>query len=517
MKKVINANYLLALFLLISSTVTVAADLNNRLNNIKERVNKLDSLEASFWMKYGFDSVSGSFYGIVKDDGTPDKTAGKGLIQQSRHLWAFSTYYGLKNKSEKVKNLCDKLFSFIVTSYTDAATKGMFFKVNSTGKEPVKTKMCYAEGFAVYAFSEYSRVFNSQEARQRALDIFKAIDNRAHDPVNGGYDQTKDDDNWSKPAPKETNTLIHLMEAYTTLFEISQDRQVLARLEELFNVILSKVIQPAGYAEQTFTLDWKPYSTDKSVSYGHDIETAWLLMEAAEALGKSKDTSVTNKIIKLGATAIREGFDSSNGGMFESGIAGDKVVSSNKIWWAHNEALAGLWLLFSLTNDTTYITKLEKTLDWIENKQMSKVNKSVCYWQVDGSGNAIGTQGTNAGSEWKASYHSMRSYMFVEKWINDYLSTNVSKSPSKNSRKILNISINNNQLKITSPVSQTALNKTIKIDIFNLKGQNCYTSILTRAEKSIICNLDQIRLAPGLYTVELHSDNLQHKGSFVKN
>jgi mannobiose 2-epimerase len=150
------------------------------------------------------------------------------------------------------------------------------------------------------------------------------------------------------------------------------------------------------------------------VSYGHDIETVWLLVDAARALGWPADI-VSTAALRMGTLAIREGFDVERGGLFDEGVPGGEVTKPIKVWWAQFEALAGLWWLYRLTGDEVYLDRLASTLDWIEGPARDAEHGG-WYFNVALDGRPDG-RGDHKGEVWKTTYHGMRAVLFVDDWM----------------------------------------------------------------------------------------------------
>jgi mannobiose 2-epimerase len=281
-------------------------------------------------------------------------------------------------------------------------------------------KVLYAEGFAIYGLSTYGRVFQLPAATEYALETFRALDAR-HDPVYLGYDEHNDSGWLHTGASKGTNTHLHLMEAFIALYEASADSTVRARLEELVAVVTQKILQRnLAYAAQEFTNDWQPVG-NASVSYGHDLETAWLLAEATRVLGRSDDAGILDAILIMGATSAEQGFDANQGGYFEAGIPQGSVTMTDKIWWVQSEALPSLFRLYQLTGNPIYLDRLESTLGFIENHQRDQQYPGTeWFWGITLDGQ-INSRGSNKGAEWKASYHNSRALTFTERWIRQAL------------------------------------------------------------------------------------------------
>ena len=139
------------------------------------------------------------------------------------------------------------------------------------------------------------------------------------------------------------NTHIHLLEALVGLYEVCPDPAVRARLEELHEVILTKIYTEPGAQHMFATPDWKPVPGPDS--FGHDIETAFLLAESAEALGKPEDERTWHAARRLVDHALEVGYDHEHGGFYDEGTIDGKDLNKQKIWWVEAEGLNALLLM----------------------------------------------------------------------------------------------------------------------------------------------------------------------------
>ena len=114
--------------------------------------------------------------------------------------------------------------------------------------------------------------------------------------------RTKDTPSTSDLGYKDQNSSIHLLEAFTELYHVWRDKLLRQRLEEMLLLIRDQITDPKGYLTLFLTPEWRPVSFRDSseaiilqhrnlnhVSFGHDVETAYLMLEASEALGKKED------------------------------------------------------------------------------------------------------------------------------------------------------------------------------------------------------------------------------------
>lgn len=388
--------------------------LDARLDKVAERLDVLAEDALRFWLQHGPDREYGGFHATLDRAGRAIEPRDKGIIQQTRHLFAFSAWYSRREASPRIRAVADDLFRFVSSKLLDPADGEYFYKVSRSGEPRDQKKLLYAQSFAIFGLAEYARAFDSEPARALALRCFRSIDGRSHDATYLGYDQTQDPGWFSPGTQKETNTHIHLLESFTSLYRATGDPLVRARLEELVRVLATRVVQPEGYARKEFRRDFTPLGP-AIVSYGHDIETAWLLLDALDALGMSQDVTLVGRAIRLGAYSARAGFDAAHGGYFEEGPPGGAVSKTEKIWWIQAEALTGLLRLFQRTHDVLYLERLEATLSFIEQHQRD-AEHGEWYWGVL-AGGGVGPRGSNKGEEWKASYHNVRALLFTSDWI----------------------------------------------------------------------------------------------------
>lgn len=389
-------------------------DSDARRDQIRNRLDELASDDWAFWKKYGADREHGGFHGALDRQGNPIAPTDKGLIQQARHLWTTSLWYEKKERTPEVKALSDDLFRFLMSHFYDEKAREFRFKVSRQGESVDDKKVLYANAFAIYALTQYARAYGVKEAGDTALACFRAIDASAHDAKFGGYFREADPP-WLTPgAAKETNTHLHLMEAFSSLYAYGKDPVVKERLEELVNLFVTKIIQKEGYARKDFLLDWTPFG-EPAVSYGHDLETSWLLVEAAESLGRPTDPAITRVALALGNTSAEWGRDAAKGGYFEEGPPSGAPVKREKIWWIQAEALPALYQLFLLSKQSKYLDYLEGTLAFIETHQADR-KFGGWYWGIAEDG-TIGPRGSGKGEEWKAAYHDLRATVFTAEWI----------------------------------------------------------------------------------------------------
>jgi len=167
-------------------------------------------------------------------------------------------------------------------------------------------------------------------ALERAIALYRLVEKYGHDPVNGGYYEVFSRD-WHREPPRKSpvnplsaksqNTHLHVMEAFTNLLRVWPDAGLKASHRALLELMLTRIYDAKTHHLRLFmTDDWKPRSD--SFSYGHDIEAAWLLTEAAGVLGDRDLIARTRQAaVDIAETVLKEGVDA------EGGRAGQRLAA----------------------------------------------------------------------------------------------------------------------------------------------------------------------------------------------
>ena len=208
---------------------------------------------------------------------------------------------------------------------------------------------------------------------------------------------------------KSMNTHIHLLESFTQLYEVWQDDTLRQRLEELLALTRDRICVQPGVMNLYFTNDWRPIPDPDS--YGHDVETAYLMLEAENVLGHGHDPRTEHMAKQLVDHALANGWDEIYGGFFQDGTTFGKPESRLKEWWVEMEGLNSLLLMHEEYGRDTdvYFKAFQRQWQFIKDYQTDS--------QFHGVYEMIGPNGvpTNAdkGRIWKAAYHDGRALLNV--------------------------------------------------------------------------------------------------------
>ena len=371
----------------------------------------------NYWTNNTLDQENGGFLGQINHYNKVIDNANKGIILNSRILWSFSAASNHLNSNEH-KSICDRAYLYLKTFFNDEKHKGVFWELDYQGKPVNKRKQVYAQAFSIYALSEYYIFSKNEDAKNWAIELFNQIEKHAKDNKNIGYFEAFNED-WSPiedmrlsdkdmNASKTMNTHLHILEAYTTLLKIYDSEALRESLKMLVDVFLEKFLNKNNHYELFFDDNWNLLSN--SISYGHDIETAWLVIEAAKLLNdKALLKKTENVALKVANTFLEEALDK------DCAVINEKNLTTNHIdtdrhWWPQVEALIGLKYAYNLNKDEKYLTTSIKIWDFTK-KHLIDHKNGEWYFRVDKNGDPYTEE--DKVSMWKAPYHTTRACIIL--------------------------------------------------------------------------------------------------------
>ena len=362
-----------------------------------------------FWKNLRDDEFGG-YYGYMDYDLKVDKRAVKGCILNSRITWFFANAYTLL-KDESLLEEAKHGFAFMKEHCMDKENGGIFWSMKYDGTPEDTTKHTYNQAFSIYALSSYYEATHDEEALAMAKELFHIIETKCTDEI--GYKEAFDkefheveNDKLSENgviAEKTMNTLLHVFEAYTELYRVAKLPEVKERLEWIMDTFADKVYNPKLHRQEVF-FDRNMNTILDLHSYGHDIETAWLMDRGVEVLGEKKYEEKMTPITRdLTAEIYKVAFDGhSLANEWETG-----VVNVHRIWWVQAETVIGF--LNGWQKDpsrTEYLDAAKSEWQFIKDHVMDKRQGSEWFWEVDPSGKPY--EGRPIVEPWKCPYHNGR-------------------------------------------------------------------------------------------------------------
>jgi mannobiose 2-epimerase len=374
-----------------------------------------------YWMKYTPDRVHGGFHGEVSHFNLPLANAPKGAILNTRILWTFAAAHRMYPKTAYLE-MAQRAYHYVLDHFIDGVYGGVYWELDHKGQVSSSRKQIYALAFAIYAMAEYHMAKGDKDALETAIALYQQIEEHALDRINGGYTEalsrewkpledlrlSEKDDNESKTM----NTHLHILEAYANLYRTWKDPRLECALEKLILLFLDRFVDPlTHHLNLFFDENWTLKSN--LVSYGHDIECAWLLHEAAEVLGKPEMVEMTGKLSIKMARENSKGLDT-DGGLFYEFFPSEIRLDSDKHWWPQAEAMVGYFNAYQLSGEEDFALKAMGSWEFIK-KNLVDSKYGEWYWSVDREGRPQ-TAKEKAGF-WKCPYHSGRACMEIVKRI----------------------------------------------------------------------------------------------------
>ncbi len=371
-----------------------------------------------YWTTQTIDEKHGGFFGRIDHNNRVIADSPKGIILNTRILWSFSAVSN-HLQTDQYRNLCDRAYQYLYSYFMDDKHHGVFWELDHQGKPTNTRKQTYAQAFAIYALSEYYVHSKKEEAKTWAINLFETIEQNAKDQIKGGYFEAFNED-WSPiedmrlslkdmNASKTMNTHLHLLEAYTRLADIYQNNDLKKSLKELVLLFQQKILNKENHYDLFFDKDWNLLST--TISYGHDIETSWLVIEATKRL---EDEALLNEVeqtaIRVADSFIKEAI-ASDGSVINEKDSQTGHLDSDRHWWPQVEALIGLKYAYELTANLKYIRHSLPIWQFIK-KNMLDFENGEWYFRVDENGTPYEEDKVGM---WKAPYHTTRACILLNK------------------------------------------------------------------------------------------------------
>lgn len=375
-----------------------------------------------FWYPKSLDYEAGGYIMNFGQQGELLGPARKMIVTQARMVWFFAAvaragYSGPSWGRRELLEAAEHGYRFLLERMRDPKYDGYFWELDADGRKVTRPeKTVYGHSFVLYALAEYALAAGRKDVLEQAVRLFRLLDEKTHDRVHGGYREAFQAD-WTPvqgngpmgPADlKLMNSHLHMLEAVTLFYQAAKLPEARERLLELMTIAGNTMVRKdVGACTDKYALDWTPRleGNYNRVSYGHDLEAVWLLMEACDVAG------VPNSLYMdlygtLWNYSLKYGFDHESGGFYDSGPLGKPADNFNKVWWVQAETLVSALRMYRATGDPLYRQVFEKLWGFIRDRQID--------WQHGEWHDTILPDGRVRGNKahaWKAAYHNGRAML----------------------------------------------------------------------------------------------------------
>lgn len=365
-----------------------------------------------YWMKYTPDEANGGFVGKIDHDNKVYTDAPKGAVLNARILWSFSAAY-YATQQPRYLQIAGRAFNYIQQYFVDPEYGGVYWTVDVKGGPLNTKKQVYAQAFVIYACSEYYRCSGHPAAKNLAIEFYHLLQAHSYDEQRGGYLEAftrewqpiEDARLSAKDAneAKTMNTHLHVLEAYTTLYHIWPDEVLSQHIQKLLDNFYNYIInRNSWHLNLFFTENWDVKAD--TISYGHDIEGSWLLLEAAEVLHDEELIKTFQEIALHMTNATLEGLDVDGGLWYEYEPAHQHLIKE-KHSWPQAEAMIGFVNAWQISGDENYLQQAFTSWLFIKEHMIDKQHGE-WYWGVKENYEVMNHE--DKVGIWKCPYHNSR-------------------------------------------------------------------------------------------------------------
>lgn len=379
----------------------------------QEMLHELEGNILAFWRDKMTDQVHGGFLGRIDGNGVAHPEAEKGAMLNACILWAFSAAYRVTRTQEWLST-ATRAKDYFVSHFIDKECGGVYWSLNPDGTPKDTKKQTQAIGFAIYGLSEYTRATGDQDTLALALSLYHDIEDHAYDPENNGYIETLTRD-W-KPigdmrlsdkdenASRTMNTHLHIIESYTNLLRCLNEQdddndELRASVVNLLHIFTDIIInRQTGHLDLFFNDRWEGKRNVES--FGHDIEAAWLLHEAALVLGDVDIDDVVRRVAKAADEGVQP-----DGSMVYEHWKDTGRTDTQRQWWTLCENVIGHLDLYQYYGDRDALGVALNCWDFIKRRIVDH-EQGEWLWSVDAEGRP--NRKDDKAGFWKCPYHNSR-------------------------------------------------------------------------------------------------------------
>ena len=365
-----------------------------------------------FWKSLR-DEEHGGYYGYMDFDLNLDKKAEKGCILNSRILWFFSQA-AMTLEDSSLLPYARHAYAFLRETCLDRDHGGVYWSLTYDGQPLDSTKHTYNQAFAIYALSAYYRLTGEEEALTLARGLFRLIEERCTDQ--GGYLEAFTRD--FRPASNEKlsengvlaertmNTLLHVFEGYSGLYQAAGDPIVAAAMSRILDTYAEKIYDPERRRQKVF-FDRSYRSLIDLTSYGHDIESSWLMDWGCGLLG---DPELAAKIAAIDSALAGSVLEAAFDGQSLANECERGTVDGSRVWWVQAEALLGFVNEWEKHRTRTEFRDGAASLwHYITEKVADRRPGGEWFWRLDAGG--VPDRKKPVVEPWKCPYHNGRMCM----------------------------------------------------------------------------------------------------------
>lgn len=396
-----------------------------------------------FWLTHGQETEYGGYLTYLDENGNPTGESDKTAVCQTRMIYTYSSARRQGYGDPKFEEFARQGAHFFMDKFWDQKYGGWYWVTEKDGTPRDRAKIMYGHSFAIYALSEYAMLSGDARALEYAVKTWECLRTKAADIQHGGFGEFFEED-WSPKAPgvyggdrKSFDVHMHLMEAFTSLYEATKNPQHRADTIAVINLIFERMVNKEfGTGIAQFAFDFTPlrailfknvWGSDRDVddtegrplnntSFGHNVEFGWLLKHSIDILGLDLN-DYKDKLRPLYDHCVAYGLDRKNGGVYCEGPNDGPARERNKEFWQQAEVLVGMLDAALIFGDDKYLDAYENVHRFVMDVN---INHEVGEWYplFDEHNNRMWSY---MGHAWKINYHTVRACIQSEKRLTQLL------------------------------------------------------------------------------------------------
>ena len=411
----------------------------------EEAQNHLVNELLPFWTSRMMDERYGGY--ITHFDGNGDDTGEdeKSLIAQTRCLYTLSSAHRAGYGDGLLAGMAKHGADFIIERMWDDVAGGFFWMTDRRGNVKIDKKIIYGHSFAIYSLSEYTLATGDTRGVEYAGKVFDLIQKYCADTFHGGYWEMFERD-WTLRGPgkeggdrKTLDVHMHLMEAFTTLYECTGSDVHRRKLIEVIEILQNRINHPVFrtgipqffrdltvapqikfeiiWGWDRFTGEGMKANVTDNTCYGHNAEYGWLLIHALDIL-KNNYEPYLQDLRTIFTHTLSNGIDTEYGGVYVEGPHTGGVSDREKEFWQQAEVLIAMLDAYIIFKDPAYLEAYRNVHRFVFN---SVINRRAGEWfpLLTREGEPVWT---HMGHSWKINYHTVRSMIQSIKRLDRILS-----------------------------------------------------------------------------------------------
>jgi len=380
-----------------------------------------------FWAERIVEPKFGGFQTNYDRNGHRTAVTEKTLLAQGRAIFTLSHAARLGFDWAGSRDMIAQGIEFLRTRFHDDEYDGYYWILEEDGGVRDDSKVMYGHAFLIYALAEHALLTGEEASAREAERLFDLLLARTADIHYGGFFEHFDRRGKLVPVRpdgvthKSLDVHMHLMEAFTALFELTGKARHRQALEQIVELIFGRMIdRKTGAGVAMFAPNWRPipnaqlgtvWGSDRFAeekppeitSYGHNIELGWLYLHALDALGSPRTEGI-ERVRPIFEHTRDHGVDRFYGGLFVEGHREGEATETNKEFWQQAEALVGFLDAYALLGDGSYLEAFANVHDFVF-KRMIHWEQGEWFPLLDREGNVVWDY---MGHNWKTCYHTVR-------------------------------------------------------------------------------------------------------------